>query len=214
MKNVPPSRSRELIETLQRHFADLHRHQPLRLLVADILAAFDREEEVLGKALFDDLLRRFAGRAASAGMASARSSASSNAFLTTGRGAAGRGRRNRHRPARRRPAGEVGDLLDQVDLADHQPRLGVVVEFARTIEHPDVAGEIQLRFVFVGDAHVVGGPRDAAGEVADFDRDLAGQFTVDVPLQGVVAARREGRIDEINLVLIVQDAEVDAGRDR
>ena len=218
MKNVPAVAVAELIETLQRHFADLHGHQPLRLLVADILAAFDGEEEVFGEALFDDGFRprhRVCGRC-------------------------------RRRPPRRWPPGvaarselgpwfprasrgsgplafafsavqaaaacQVGDLLDQIDRAHDQPRLCVVVQFARAVEHADVAGQVQLRLVLVGDAHIVGRPRDAAGEVADFDGDLARHLALDVPLQGVVAAGGEGRVDQIDFVLLVQNAEVDAGR--
>ena len=113
------------------------------------------------------------------------------------------------RRARRRTAGQLGDLLHQVDVAHHQPRLGVVVKLARVVEHPHVAGDGQLRFVFVGDAHIVGRPSDAAGEVADLDGDLAGDLALDVPLQGIVAARGERGIDQINLVLLVEDAELD-----
>ena len=111
-----------------------------------------------------------------------------------------------------RPLGQVGDLLDQIDRAHHQPRLGVVVQLARVVHHADVAGHVQLGFVLVGDAHVVGAPGDAAGEVADLDGNLAGHAALDVPLQGVVAAAGKRRVDQIDLVLLVEDAEVDARR--
>ena len=48
------------------------------------------------------------------------------------------------------------------------------------------------------------------GEIADLDGDLAGDLALDVPLQGVVAAGREGRVHQIDLVLLVEDAELDA----
>ena len=41
----------QLVEALQRHFGHLQGHQPLGLLVLDVLAALDGEEEVLGEAL-------------------------------------------------------------------------------------------------------------------------------------------------------------------
>ena len=50
------------------------------------------------------------------------------------------------------------------------------------------------------------------GEIPDLDGDLAGDLALDVPLQGVVAAGGEGGIDQIDLVLLVEDAEFDAGR--
>ena len=50
------------------------------------------------------------------------------------------------------------------------------------------------------------------GEIPDLDGDLAGDLALDVPLQGVVAAGGEGGIDQIDLVLLVEDAELDAGR--
>ena len=49
------------------------------------------------------------------------------------------------------------------------------------------------------------------GEIADLDGDLAGDLALDVPLQGVVAAGGEGGIDQIDLVLLVEDAELDRG---
>ena len=48
------------------------------------------------------------------------------------------------------------------------------------------------------------------GKIPDLDGDLAGDLALDVPLQGVVAAGRERRIDQIDLVLLVEDAELDA----
>ena len=217
VKNVAAIAVAELIETLQRHFADLHRHQPLGLLVADILAAFDGEEEVLGEALFDDRFRPRVGSAAAPSAAASPLATGVHlaADLDLGFARACPGSRPLPSPrprARRRPAGQVGDLLDQIDLAHDQPRLGVVVEFARVVEHAHVAGQVQLGLVLVGDAHVVGRPGDAAGEVADFDGNLAGQLALDVPLQGVVAAGGERGVDQIDLLLVVQDAEVDAGR--
>ena len=50
------------------------------------------------------------------------------------------------------------------------------------------------------------------GKIPDLDGDLAGHLALDVPLQGVVAARRERGIDQIDLVLLVEDAELDRGR--
>ena len=130
--------------------------------------------------------------------------------------------RHRHRPAgaarpraepptRRRPAGQVGDFLHEVDRAHDQPRLGVVVQFARVVGHADITGQVELRLVLVGNAHVIGAPGEPAGEVADLHGNLAGNLALDVPLQGVVAARREGRIDQVHLVLLIQDAELDRG---
>ena len=46
----------ELVDALQRHVGHLQGHQPLGLLVLDVLAALDGEEEVFGEALLDDLL--------------------------------------------------------------------------------------------------------------------------------------------------------------
>ena len=49
------------------------------------------------------------------------------------------------------------------------------------------------------------------GEIADLDGDLARDLALDVPLQGVVPSGREGGIDQIDLVLLVEDAELDRG---
>ena len=49
----------ELVDRFQRHFGHFQGDQPLGLLVLDVLAAFDGEEEIFGEALFDDLLGRF-----------------------------------------------------------------------------------------------------------------------------------------------------------
>ena len=114
--------------------------------------------------------------------------------------------------ARRRPSRQVGDLLHQVDLAHDQPRLGVVVEFARAVRHPHVAGHVELRLILIGDADVIGAPGDAAGKIPDLDGDLARHLARDVPLQGVVAACRERRVHQIDLVLMVENPELDAGR--
>jgi hypothetical protein len=110
-----------------------------------------------------------------------------------------------------RPPRQIGDLLHEVDLAHHQPRLGVVVLLARRVRHPHIAGHVELRLVLVGDAHVIGGPGNAGGEIADLDGDLARNPALDVPLQGIVAAGREGRIDQVDFVLLVEDAELDRG---
>ena len=45
----------ELVDRFQRHVGHLQGHQPFGLLVLDVLAAFDGEEEVFGEALLDDL---------------------------------------------------------------------------------------------------------------------------------------------------------------
>ena len=60
--------------------------------------------------------------------------------------------------------------------------------------------------------HIIGFPSDAAGEVADFDRDFAGNSTADVPLQRVVAPGWEGGVQQIDFFDIVQNAKVDSGR--
>ena len=39
--------------------------------------------------------------------------------------------------------GQLGDLLDEVDLAHHQPHLGVLVLLARVVRHPDEALEVR-----------------------------------------------------------------------
>ena len=184
----------ELVDRFQRHLGHLHGHQALGFFVLDVLAAFDREEEVFREAFLDHGLGFFRRRAEAAPAAHAAHAGAAGARACLGLGHAfGEGLLGqpalRHGRARRRTTGQLGDLLDEVDLAHHQPRLGVVVQFARVVEHPHVAGHVQFGFVFVGDAHVVGRPGDAAGEIADLDGDLAGDLALDVPLQGVVAAR-------------------------
>ena len=57
----------ELVEALQRHLGHLEGHQPLGLLVLDVLAALDGEEEVFGEALLLDLLGGFTKDTASEG---------------------------------------------------------------------------------------------------------------------------------------------------
>jgi hypothetical protein len=61
----------------------------------------------------------------------------------------------------------------------------------------------EFGFVFVGDAYIVGRPSDAAGEIADFNGYLAAHSAFDVPLQGIVAARGIGRVDEVDLVRVL-----------
>ena len=52
--------------------------------------------------------------------------------------------------------------------------------------------------------------RSAASQIEWRARDLASDLALDVPLQGIVAAGRERGIDQIDLLLPVEDAELDA----
>ena len=84
---------------------------------------------------------------------------------------------------------------------------------ARVSPHLEFALELQPSAFFlnhfVGDAHIVGRPRDARGKIADFHRDLPRDPALDVPLQGVVAAGGECRIGQVDFILLVEDAELD-----
>ena len=122
------------------------------------------------------------------------------------------GGRGGHRLARRWSSRQVGDLLDEVDITHHHAGLGIVVKFAGVVEDADITGHVELGFVFIRNAHVIRGPRDAAGEVPDLDGDLAGNLALDVPLQSFIATRRKGGIDQIHLILLIEDAEFDARR--
>jgi len=68
-----------------------------------------------------------------------------------------------------------------------------------------------LRFVPVGDARVLRRPGDAAGEVANLDGQLSRHSALDVPLKGVVSSGGKRGVDQVDLVLVVEDAEVNAG---
>jgi hypothetical protein len=114
--------------------------------------------------------------------------------------------------ARCRPPRQIGNLLHQVDLAYDQPRLSVVVDFAGPVRDPHIARHVELRFILVGDADVIGGPGDARRKIPDLDGNLAGDLAFDVPLEGIVATGREGRVHQIDLILLVEDAELNAGR--
>ena len=54
---------------------------------------------------------------------------------------------------------QLRDLLHQIDVAHHQPHLGIFIFLAAVVGDAHEAFEAHLRFVLVGDAHVIGGSR-------------------------------------------------------
>ncbi|MHC5016427.1 MAG: hypothetical protein ACYTGM_18295, partial [Planctomycetota bacterium] len=80
-------------------------------------------------------------------------------------------------------AGEVGDLLHEVDLAHHESDLSARVVLARAVGDPDEPLERHPRLAGVRHAHVVGAPGDAAGEVRDLHDRLAVEAAADVPVE-------------------------------
>ena len=68
---------------------------------------------------------------------------------------------------------KVGDFLYQVDLADDQANMGVLIFFSRVVEDTHVSAELHQFLIGVGNCHVVHLPGQSAGEVTDFDRHLS-----------------------------------------
>ena len=107
---------------------------------------------------------------------------------------------------------QLGDLLNQVDRADDQPHLGVLIFLAAVVGHPHEAVEAELLLVLVGNEQVIGAPGDAAGEVSDLDRRLAVDLALDVPKELLRLVVRESRVEHIELVGAGQELQLDGGR--
>ena len=101
--------------------------------------------------------------------------------------------------------GQLGDLLHQIDPADDQADLGVLVLLAAVVVDPDETFDVQLRFVLVGDGDVVGLPGDAAGEIGDFDRRFAIQFALHVPIEHLRLVVGEGRVQQVSFSACVRN---------
>ena len=99
-----------------------------------------------------------------------------------------------------RNAGQFGDLLDKVDPSYDEADLSVLVFLARVVGDSHEAFEVQVRFVRVGDADVIGRPTNAAGEVGDFDRRLAVHFALHVPVKHLRLVVGKGRVGHGQLV--------------
>src|SRR5689334_21595485 len=97
-------------------------------------------------------------------------------------------------------AREGDDLFHQSNDANDEADLGVVVIFAAVTDHTDVAGEVHQLFLAGNFGDVIGGPTDAAGEVANFDLHFAGKTAVDAPFQSVVHARRKTVVDDVHII--------------
>ena len=99
-----------------------------------------------------------------------------------------------------RHLGQLGDLLHEIDRADHEPHLGVFILFAAVVGDADEAVDVHRAFVLVGDADVIGAPGDAAGEVGDLDRGFAVDLALHVPIQHLRLVVRKCRIEHFQLV--------------
>ena len=108
--------------------------------------------------------------------------------------------------------GQVANLLHEVDLADDQADRSMLVVLAGAVEDADVAVEVHALLVGIRRAHVVHLPGEAAREVAHLDARLALVCGVDVPDEVLGLLAREHRVQDLDLVGMLQRPELDAAR--
>ena len=98
------------------------------------------------------------------------------------------------------PPGQCGDLVEDVNLADDQAGLGVLVVLAAVVGDADVRLQPHQLLILRERAHVEGPPGQAAGQVGDLDRHLAVQGAGDVPESQVLHAGRKNQLRDVDLV--------------
>ena len=181
--------------------------QPLGEAIGNRLGPLDRVEEVFAETFLDDLLGGHGSRLGR-----------HHCFERPAGARRPHGRRHRHRHIFAWTAvgilttRQLGNLVEEMDFADDDADLGILIVLTAAIRHADVALEAHRLLVLRERAHIEGPPGKTTRQVRDLDRHLATDLAADIPQAQILHARRIHQLGDVDLAGVVLGQHLQAGR--